>query len=239
MIKKLLALLTKLKLTGMVQALEHQSNTSVFNGLSFDERMVLLAEAEISFRDSRRLERTVRDAKFRHHVLPTEVECVAERGLPEPLFRQLVASDWVERKRKVIISGATGTGKSWLACALGMAAAMRGYSVRFFKATALMEELALAAAEGRTGRFRLATLKIDLLIIDDFGLVPMNNSVRGEFFDLIEAREGNCSTMFAGQLPFSEWHGYIEDQTIADAILDRVRSQADFIALKGQSWRES
>lgn len=197
MTQRLQGLLLKLKLSGMAEALEHQTNSNVFTGLSFEERATILAEAEISFRDTRKLKRIVRDAKFRHHVQPTEVECVSERGLSEPIFRQLVSADWVRRKRKVIVSGATGTGKSWLACGLGMAAAMRGYSVRYYKASDLMEELALAAAEGRTGRFRLSLLKVDLLVIDDFGLVPMNNSVRGEFFDLIEAREGNCSTMFA------------------------------------------
>jgi DNA replication protein DnaC len=172
-------------------------------------------------------------------VQPHQVECQEDRGLSESYLYDLLNSDWVARNQKILISGATGTGKSWLACALGLAAIKKGYPVRYFPASQLFQDLVMSAARGSQGRFRLSLLKAKLLIVDDFGTPELPIAARSELYDLIYAREGNCSTLFTTQRLFQGWHDYIGDPIIADSIMDRVRSQCHFIDLTGESWRKA
>jgi DNA replication protein DnaC len=207
--------------------------------LSFEEKLRYLCETEASARNSRKLERLINNAKLRDTVHAHQVQCHKDRGLDEAYFYDLVGSDWVSRSQKVLISGATGTGKSWLACALGLAALKKGFSVRYYSASQLFHDLILAAAAGRAGKFRLGLQKAKLLIIDDFGTPDLPQSARSEFFDLVLSREGICSTLFTTQRLFKGWHDYIGDPIIADAVMDRVRAQCHFIDLLGDSWRTS
>lgn len=230
--------LLQLKLGGMVDAFEAQTVSAEFAEMGFEERFLLLAYAELSRRDNKRLARVLKTAKFRVPVNPVQIECLPDRGLAKPFLSEMLTAEWVRHRRNVVISGATGTGKTWLACGLGMAAATKGLQVRYFRASQLYEELAVASAQGIGPRFRLGLLKQSLLVIDDFGLHPIPVNVQADFFDLIEARDRACSTMFSGQLPFKDWYGFLGNPSAADAFLDRVRAQCHFIELKGESWRK-
>jgi DNA replication protein DnaC len=227
-----------LKLAGMLDALDSQAASADFADMGFEERLLALLYAELSRRDNARLQRILKTAKFRVAVNPVQIECLPDRGLSKPFLTEMLTAEWVRHRRNVVISGATGTGKTWLACGLGMAAASKGLQVRYYRASHLYEELAVASAQGIGPRFRLGLLKQSLLIIDDFGLHPIPVNVQADFFDLIEARYKTCSTMFAGQLPFKEWYGFLGNPSAADAFLDRVREQCHFIDLKGESWRK-
>lgn len=232
-------LFTQLRLHGFGPALETLLSDPAMTKMSFDEKLRYLCEAEISLRETRKLERFVNLAKLPFSVQSHQVECHENRGLDKAYLYDLLNSDWVEHKQKVLISGATGTGKSWLACALGLAAIKKGYSVRYFPASHLFKALVMAAARGSEGKFRLGLQKVRLLIIDDFGTPELPIAARSELYDLIYAREENCSTLFTTQRLFQGWHDYIGDPIIADSIMDRVKSKCHFIDLLGDSWRKS
>jgi DNA replication protein DnaC len=232
-------LFTQLRLHGFGPALETLLSDPAMTKMSFDEKLRYLCEAEISLRETRKLERFVKRAKLPFLVQPHQVQCEDGRGLDRSYLYDLLNSDWVERNQKVLISGATGTGKSWLACALGLAAIKKGYPVRYFSASQLFHDLAMASASGNAGRFRMGLQKARLLIIDDFGTPDLPVAARSELYDLIYSREENCSTLFTTQRLFQGWHDYIGEPILADSIMDRVKSKCHFIDLLGDSWRKS
>jgi DNA replication protein DnaC len=228
-----------LRLDGMIQAVQDDAINTAAAGLSFWERLALLVQREVDWRDGKRVDRLLKAARLKISAACIEdIDWRASRGLDRHLITELATCDWLRRGRIVLITGATGAGKTWLGCALGTAAARSGFSVLYARTPRLLEELRVAHADGSFSR-RLAQLaRVDLLLLDDFGI---NAPVAGEPNDLLELlddRIGSRSTLITSQLPISSWHEWLADPTLADAILDRVVHGAHKIALKGESLRK-
>jgi len=229
--------LRELRLDGMAAALEEQQGVPDIQALSFEDRLTLLIEREATVREDRRLSRLLRQAKLR---LPASVEALdlrAPRGLDRSYVLRLAASDWIRNHEVVLITGATGTGKTFLACALAQAACRHGLSTRYFRLSRLLEEFALARADGSYPKLLDRLQKTRLLVLDDFGLAPLGESERRDLLEVLEDRVGRQATLVTSQLPLEHWHEAIGDATLADAILDRLVHHAHRITLKGESMR--
>jgi DNA replication protein DnaC len=230
--------LKELRLPGMLAALEEQRTSSTFAGLSFEERLALLVDRESSWRDNRRVARLLREAKLKSgQACLADVHFGAGRNLDRTLVAQLGACQWVRAHQNLILTGATGCGKTWLACALGHAACRQGLSVVYARTPRLFEELRIAHGDGSFGRRLQALAKGDLLILDDWGLAPLSQSDRNDLLEVLDDRVGARSTLITSQLPVTHWHAYLNDPTLADAILDRVIHAAHKIELAGESLR--
>lgn len=231
--------LKELALFGMAQAFIDQDKDKGITKLSFDERLALLVDAEWMVRQNRRLERRLKEAKLRVSQACTEdVETSAARGLDKATLLKLASCSFVAEHLNVLITGATGTGKTYLACALAQQACRRGHRALYRRASRLYEELALARADGSYARVLTRIARVDVLVLDDFGLTPLRESDRHALLDVLEDRYNNRSTIVTAQLPIDNWHGYIGEPTIADSICDRVVHNAYRIALQGPSRRK-
>jgi DNA replication protein DnaC len=227
-----------LHLTGMLKALGEQQQMAEISSLGFEERLGLLIDRELTERENRRLETRLKKAKLRHCCCVEDLDFKASRGLDKSLIISLTACLWIARGLNLLICGPTGIGKSYLACALGHKACLEGYSVLYLRLPRLFEELRLAKADGRYGKLMLGYAKTDLLILDDWGLMPMSDPQRRDLLELLEDRYGKRSTIVTSQLPVTAWHEAIGDPTLADAILDRLVHNAYKIELKGNSMRK-
>jgi DNA replication protein DnaC len=227
-----------LRLDGMVHALSDQATSAAASELAFEERLALLVQREIDWRDSKRLTRLLKAAKLKvASACIEDIDWRASRGLDRNLVTALAGCDWLRHGRCVLITGATGVGKTWLACALAQQAARSGFTVLYMRAPRLLEELRVAHGDGSFGR-RLAQLaRIDLLTIDDFAIAPITAAERNDLLELLDDRVGTRATLITSQLPVSAWHEWLNDPTLADAILDRIVHAAHKIALKGESMR--
>lgn len=228
-----------LRLDGMVHAIEEQSTSTAAIGLGFDERLSMLVQREVAWRDARRVERLLKAAK-----LKVSTACVQDinyrpsRALDRSLVATLAGGDWIRNAQNLLITGATGCGKTWLACALAHQAARAGFSVLYVRAGRLFDELQVAHGDGSFAR-RLAQLaKLDLLVLDDFAISPMGGPERSDLLEVLDDRVGTRSTLITSQLPVKAWHTYLDDPTLADAILDRVVHSSHKIDLKGTSLRD-
>jgi DNA replication protein DnaC len=231
--------LKALKLDGMARAFEEQLLTTSSTSLPFEERMGLLVDREISWRDSKRLDRLLKAAKLKFpQACVEDIDYRPGRALDKRLMVTLAAGDWVRNAQNLIFTGATGVGKSWLACAFGNQAARQGFSVFYVRASRLFEELRIAHGDGSFGRRLIQIAKTDVLILDDWGLSALDQSARTDLLEVIDDRVGTRSTIITSQLPLDLWHGYLNDPTLADAILDRLIHQAHKLALKGESLRK-
>ena len=229
--------LRELRLTGMADALEEQQAVPDVQSLSFEDRLVLLVEREATVREDRRLTRLLRQAKLRLPATIEDLDFRSPRGLDRSLILRLASSDWIRNHKVVLITGATGTGKTYLACALAQAACRQGLSSRYLRLTRLIEDMALARADGSYPKLMNRLQKTDLLAIDDYGLAPLNPIERRDLLEVIEDRTGRRATLVTSQLPFEHWHDVIGDATFADAILDRLVHHAHRITLTGASMR--
>lgn len=231
--------LKALKLYAMLAAWIAQRADPSMNDLHFDERLALIVEAETIDRDNRRLERLLREAKLR---IPSacleDVELSPKRELDKPLFRQLATGRWISDRQNVLITGMTGVGKSYVACALGQSACRLGFRAAYKRVPRLFEELAIAHADGTYVRLLARLAKIDVLILDDWGLAPMTDQQRRDVLEILEDRHGSRSTVVTSQLPVENWHDYIAHPTIADAVLDRLVHNAHKLKMKGPSRRK-
>jgi DNA replication protein DnaC len=239
LINQTLEHLRNLKLTAMAQALEEQMEQPATFDLSFEERLSLLVMREITDRENRRLQRLLKTARLKQAACVEDIDYRHPRGLDKSLMATLAGGDWIRRGANVHLTGQTGTGKSWLACALGNQACRMGWSVRYERVPRLLENLRIAHADGSFGK-RLAQLaKTDLLILDDFGIKPLARGDRHDLLEIIEDRHGARSTLVTSQLPISLWHEYIGEPTVADAVLDRLLQNAFRMELKGESLRRT
>ena len=227
-----------LKLTGMASALQHQLEQPEHQGLAFEQRLGMLLDREMIERDNRRLTRLLKTAKLRVPACAEEVDYRHPRGIDRAAFAELVHCGWIERKRNLCITGPTGTGKTWLACALGNQACRLGYSVRYLRVPRLFEQLRIAHGDGTYARTMTQFAKTDLLILDDWGIQKMNTAQRNDLMEVIEDRHGLMSTLIASQLPVDHWHDYTGEATLADAILDRLLHNSHRLPLKGESMRK-
>jgi len=227
-----------LRLDGMVHALADPATSTAAAQLAFDERLALLVQREIDWRDGKRLARLLKAAKLKvSSACIEDIDWRGSRGLDRNLVSALAGCDWLRRGHNVLITGATGVGKTWLACALAQQAARSGFTVLYMRAPRLLEELRVAHGDGSFAR-RLAQLaRIDLLAIDDFAIAPIAASERNDLLELLDDRVGTRATLITSQLPVTAWHEWLNDPTLADAILDRIVHAAHKIALRGESMR--
>lgn len=237
LIQQTLERLHELRLTGMAQALEEQLRLSDLAGLSFEDRLGLLLERELTERDDRRLARLLQVAKLHMPACVEDLDFKATRGLDRSLVLRLATGQWIREHENVLIVGATGTGKSYLACALGHSACRAGLATRYFRFSRLLGALALAKADGSYPKLLERLAKAHLLILDDFGLAALNDRERADLLEVLDDRYAKRATLVTSQLPFDHWHDVLGDATFADAILDRLINNAHRITLKGPSLR--
>lgn len=230
--------LRSLRLDGMIRAIEDQATSTAAAGLSFDERLTLLVQREVAWRDDRRVQRLLKAAKLKvSSACIEDINWRASRALDRGLISTLAGADWLRHARNLLITGATGSGKTWLACALAHQAARSGFSVLYVRAARLFDELQVAHGDGSFAR-RLTQLA--KLVLDDFAISPMGAAERNDLLELLDDRIGTRSTLITSQLPVKAWHTYLNDPTLADAILDRIVHSSHKIELKGtRSMRDS
>ena len=231
--------LKALRLPGMAAGLEEQQSSPTATALSFDERFTLLVDREQTWRENRRVSRLLRDAKLKSsQACMEDVRYGGGRKLDKALMAQLAGCQWIRSHQNLVLTGATGCGKTWLACALGNAACRQGLSVAYVRAPRFFEELRIAHGDGTFGKRLSALAKTDVLIIDDWAISPLNQAERNDLLEVLDDRVGTRSTLMTSQLPPENWHAYLDDPTLADAILDRVLHAAHKIALTGESLRK-
>jgi len=228
-----------MRLGAFADAWQEQQKNPELASLVFDERLAMLVDAEWLDRWNKRLARNLREAKLRlQDACIEEIDYASNRKLDKAVIRGLTSCDWVRESQNVVITGKTGTGKSYLACALAQKACRKGYRVFYRRVPRLFEEILLARAEGSFPRWLAKLARIDILILDDWGLAPLGERDRLDLLEIMEDRYGNRSTILTSQLPVSKWHDQVGDPTIADAFCDRLLHNAHRIALSGPSRRK-
>jgi len=230
--------LRELRLTGMQKALIEQMDMPDCDALSFDERFGLLVDVEYTERENRRLQTRLKRAQLRQAATVEDIDYRHPRGLDKPLMLSLIGCDWMRQRHNVIITGPTGAGKSYLACALGNKACREGYRVLYFRIARLFQKLAIAKNDGSYDKLLRTLARSQLLVLDDWGTAPLTDEQRRDLFEVMEDRYDGGSTLIAAQLPVKHWHKTIGDPTLADAILDRLVHNAYTITLKGESMRK-
>ena len=231
--------LAALRLTGMLHALEEQQRNPEYLNLSFEERLGLLVDSEVIARENRRLATRLKNARLRQTAAVEDVDFRHPRGLDRSVLLSLAACNWIRTHRNCLITGPTGVGKSFLACALGQKACREGFSVRYMRLSRLLGELTTGRIEGTYNERLREIARLDLLVIDDWGVTPLTDDSRRDLLEIMEDRYDARSTLITSQLPVEHWHEYLGDPTIADAILDRLVHNAHRLALAGESMRRT
>lgn len=233
------ARLSELGLSGMLVALEEQEgNAELYRSMDFTERLALLVDREAMTRGNMQLQRRLKTAKLRHTACLEDVDYRASRGLDKGQMAHLGQCRWVTSKQNILITGPTGVGKSFLACALSHRACQEGYSAVYHRSAHLFSDALLARAEGKYKAWLKAISRVDVLVLDDFGLLKLNDEERTELLEILEERHDRRSTIVTSQLPVDKWYETIGNPTLADAILDRLVHNAHRLELSGPSMRK-
>jgi len=224
---------------GMIQAYVDQQNNSAVKSLGFEERFASIVAREKTEKETKRIQRLLGQAKLKEPSACIEdITYQTARSLDRSVIANHSTCDWVSKGWNMLITGATGTGKTWLGCAMGNQAARRGFKVLYYRSSRLLEDLVIASADGSLPKLRTKIRKTDLLIIDDWALSPITAQGRHELLEVIDDRIGERSILITSQLPVSQWHEYLGEPTIADAILDRLVHRAHRLELEGPSLRK-
>ncbi|KKB60920.1 ATPase AAA [Robbsia andropogonis] len=231
--------LRALKLDGLADALQDQMTQPGMTDMSFEERMALLVDREIHARNDRKLARLLKQARLKYGQATIEdIDSRPSKGVDRRAVLSLALGDWVSAGHSVLITGATGAGKSWLACALAQYACRRGYSALYQRVPRLQEELRIRHGSGVFGKWLLQLAKTDVLLLDDWGMGTIDSATRSDLLEIIDDRAGTRATIITSQLPIEHWHAWIGDATIADAILDRIMQRNHRFTLSGDSLRQ-
>ncbi len=227
-----------LKCTGMAAALTEQMALPDIDALTFEERLGLLVDRELTERHNRRTASRLRRARLKHQATIENIDYLHPRGLDKALMQSLATCQWLCDHLNILITGPTGVGKTWLACALAHSACRTGYTALYLRLPRLLQDLTIAKGDGRYPKLIHTLARTQLLILDDWGLVKLTTEHRRDLLEILEDRHGAHSTLATSQLPVEKWHAMIGDPTLADAILDRLVHNAYKINLKGESMRK-
>lgn len=231
--------LRQMKLHGMAELLLNQQSQTAAGELCFEERLGLLVDYEWTHRQNKRLARLLKKAKLKLEACLEDINYQHPRNLDQAVMAHLSSCQWLLTGQNVLISGPTGVGKTYIACALANMACRQGFSARYYRLSRLLMELNSCRADGSLPKFMNQLAKIDLLLIDDWGLAPLNSEESRDFLDIIDDRVSARSTIVAGQLPVEHWHELMHDPTVADAVLDRLFHHAHKLKLTGDSMRKT
>jgi DNA replication protein DnaC len=239
MIESLLNQLRQLKLSGMVAELQSQrEQPGTYEGLAFTERLQLLIDHEDQERQQRKQDRLLRLAQFKLNAYPKDIDYQNARGLKQAQMASLLQCDWINKAQNLLLTGPCGSGKTYIACALGHQACLKGYSTKYYRVSRLTLALTQAKADGTYLKLLKSIAGFHLLILDDWGLEPLSAAARHDLMEMMDDRYGQTTTLMTSQLPTEQWYQSIGDNTLADAILDRLMHNAHRINLKGESMRK-
>ena len=227
--------LRAIRLHGMADAYAEQIDHAHIDSLTFDERLALLVDREASDRENRRLTNRLRRARLRESAAIEDIDYSSARGFDKAFIRSLARCGYIREHQNILIVGATGTGKTYLACALAHKACLEGFTARYQRLSSMLTDLELAKADGRYPKIIRELAKTDVLILDDWGLAPIPDHVRPMLLEILDDRHGHRSTIVTSQLPIEDWHAAVGEATIADAILDRLVHNGHRIDLKGNT----
>ncbi len=230
--------LKQMRLQGMAAALEDQLRTAEVASLSFDERLGLMVDREQTERDNRRLKTRLTKAKLRQQASMEDIDYSGARGLDKAQLLDLGSCRWITEHNNLLLTGPTGAGKTYIACALAQKACRQGLTALYLRLPRLFSDLAIAKGDGRYGKLLVKYSRVDVMVLDDWGVAPMTSENRRDLLEILDDRYEKKSTLITSQLPVEKWHRYLEDPTLADAILDRVVHNAYKLELKGESMRK-
>lgn len=230
--------LKEMRLLGMAGALEDQLQTPEIASLGFEERLGLLVDREQTERDNRRLKTRLTKARLRQQASLEDIDYSGNRGLDKAQLLDLGSCQWITERNNLLLTGPTGAGKTYIACALAQKACRQGRTALYLRLPRLFGDLTIAKGDGRYGKLLVRYSRVDVMVLDDWGVAPMTAENRRDLLEILDDRYEKKSTLITSQLPVEKWHRYLEDPTLADAILDRVVHNAYRIELKGESMRK-